>query len=123
MFYNPNMVLDRDLGVAFALALVRLRALAADGTCSRRPGSAGLRLLAESGAFSSFLFTEAHPDAVEVVRANARTFPGAIVRAADARDVSARGPVRLRGPRPVRLADRVRIDRDPRPCGPAASSP
>lgn len=91
MFYNPNMVLDRDLGVAFALAYF--------GPGARRgwdmlaaTGARGLRLLAESGAFSSFLFTEAHPDAVEVVRANARTFPGAIVRAADARDVPPEAP-------------------------------
>jgi tRNA (guanine26-N2/guanine27-N2)-dimethyltransferase len=91
VFYNPDMVLDRDLGVAFATAHF--------GPGDRRgwdmlsaTGARGLRLLRESGAFSSFLFTEAHPDAVAVLQANARAVPGATVRAGDARTIPPEGP-------------------------------
>jgi tRNA (guanine26-N2/guanine27-N2)-dimethyltransferase len=91
VFYNPDMAVDRDLGVAFATAHFgpgRLRGwemLAATG-------ARGLRLLAESGAFASVLFTEAHPDAVTVLRENASTVAGAIVRAGDARDLPPDAP-------------------------------
>jgi tRNA (guanine26-N2/guanine27-N2)-dimethyltransferase len=85
------MVLDRDLAVAFA------RARWGPGT--RRgwdmlsaTGARGLRLLVESGAFSTFLFTEAHPSAVEVLGRNAERVPGATVRLADARTEPSEAP-------------------------------
>ncbi|MCI4372227.1 MAG: hypothetical protein L3K02_01065 [Thermoplasmata archaeon] len=85
------MVLDRDLGVAFARAYF--------GSGSQRgwdmlsaTGARGLRLLAETGAFSSFLFTEAHPEAADVLRQNAMPYAGATVRSADAREVPAEAP-------------------------------
>jgi len=78
------MVLDRDLGVAFVSAHF--------GPGARRgwdmlsaTGARGLRLLVETGAFASFLFTEAHPVAAGVLRQNANNVPGASVRSADAR--------------------------------------
>jgi len=91
VFYNPDMALDRDLGVAFASAYFGPTARHGWDMLSAT-GARGLRLLAESGAFSAFLFTEAHPDAVEVVRENARAFPGATVRAGDAREIPTEAP-------------------------------
>jgi tRNA (guanine26-N2/guanine27-N2)-dimethyltransferase len=91
VFYNPDMGFDRDIGVAFASAHF--------GPGTRRgwdmlsaTGARGLRLLSESGAFASFLFTEAHPDAVDVLARNASAVPGAFVRAADARELPPESP-------------------------------
>ncbi len=85
------MVFDRDIGVAFA------RAHFGPGWASgwdmlSATGARGLRLLVESGAFSSFLFTEAHPEAVEVLRQNSGPIPGATVRLADARTLPPEAP-------------------------------
>jgi tRNA (guanine26-N2/guanine27-N2)-dimethyltransferase len=84
VFYNPDMALDRDLGVAFATAHFptgEQRGWEMLGAT----GARGLRLLVESGRFASLLFTEAHPEAADVLRQNAAAVPGATVRVADAR--------------------------------------
>jgi tRNA (guanine26-N2/guanine27-N2)-dimethyltransferase len=91
VFYNPDMALDRDLGVAFARA--HFGAARASGwEMLSATGVRGLRLLVESGAFSSVLFTEAHPVAAEVVRQNSANVSGATVRAADARNFPPEAP-------------------------------
>ncbi len=85
------MVLDRDLGVAFVSThFGRISGHGWDMLSAT--GARGLRLLVESGAFSSFLFTEAHPVAAEVLRQNAEKVPGATVRWADARTLPAEAP-------------------------------
>jgi tRNA (guanine26-N2/guanine27-N2)-dimethyltransferase len=85
------MVLDRDLGVAFATAHFG-RAAGHGWDMLSATGARGLRLLVESGAFSSFLFTEAHPVAAEVLRQNSLPVPGAMVRCADARTLPPESP-------------------------------
>jgi tRNA (guanine26-N2/guanine27-N2)-dimethyltransferase len=94
VFYNPDMALDRDLDVAFATAHF--------GRSARRgwdllaaTGVRGLRLLVESGAFASFVLSEAHPAALEVLERNARAFPGAVVRAGNAAEILPDGPFDL----------------------------
>jgi len=78
------MILDRDLGVAFASAHFGPGSRSGWDMLSAT-GARGLRLLAESGAFSTFLFTEANPVAAEVLHQNTASVPGATVRCADAR--------------------------------------
>jgi tRNA (guanine26-N2/guanine27-N2)-dimethyltransferase len=91
VFYNPDMALDRDLAVAFTSAYF--------GPGDRRgwdmlsaTGARGLRILAESGAFASFLCSEANPEAAGVLQENARGIVGAIVRRADARALPVEAP-------------------------------
>jgi len=48
-------------------------------------GVRGLRLLRESGAFRTFAFSEANPEAARVLRENAARFPGASAFEGDAR--------------------------------------
>jgi tRNA (guanine26-N2/guanine27-N2)-dimethyltransferase len=91
VFYNPDMVLDRDLGVAFARAHFGPGSARGWDMLSAT-GARGLRLLVESGAFGSFLFTEAHPDAAEVLRQNSEPIPGTTVRSADARTLPPEAP-------------------------------
>ena len=67
-FYNPAMALDRDLGVAFACALPRPLGDGWEATAST--GVRGLRLVHESPAFRSFLFTEADERSFQVLREN-----------------------------------------------------
>jgi tRNA (guanine26-N2/guanine27-N2)-dimethyltransferase len=91
VFYNPDMVVDRDLGVAFSAGHF-------SGGSHRgwdmlaATGVRGLRLLVESGSFSSFLFTEANPAAGSVLERNAAHTPGASVRRVDARTPPPEGP-------------------------------
>ncbi len=74
---------DRDL----AVAVVRARF---DGARARAwemlaaTGVRGLRLLHEGGAFAALLSTESHPVAARLLAENARAFPGATARLADA---------------------------------------
>ncbi len=91
MFYNPDMAVDRDVGVAFARARFGPGALRGWEMLAAT-GARGLRLLVESEAFGSILLTEAHPEGVEVLRQNAAPHPGATVREADARVVPGEAP-------------------------------
>jgi tRNA (guanine26-N2/guanine27-N2)-dimethyltransferase len=91
VFYNPDMAFDRDLGVAFAAAHFGPGARTGWDMLGAT-GARGLRLLRESGAFATFLLTEAHPEAAEVLRENARAVTGATVRTADARTLPPEAP-------------------------------
>jgi len=85
------MALDRDIGVSFATAHWAPAGKHGWEMLSAT-GVRGLRLLVESRAFASFLFTEAHPAAAEVVRQNSERVPGAAVRSADARTLPPEAP-------------------------------
>jgi tRNA (guanine26-N2/guanine27-N2)-dimethyltransferase len=76
------MALDRDLGVA----LVRALEPPPDSGWETHAatGVRGLRLLAESGAFRSFVFTEANVRSFEVLRRNLEGEPRATARLGDA---------------------------------------
>lgn len=94
VFYNPAMSADRDLGVAF----VRAWAGGTSGAgrtgweVTAATGIRGLRLVGETGAFRSFLFTEANPIAFSVLERNVATVPGARALAGDGRKPPALGP-------------------------------
>ena len=93
VFYNPAMAGDRDLGVAVAMALAPFphrRRVGWEMTAAT--GVRGLRLLAESGAFERFVFTEANPEALRVLRENVARFSGATAVEADARVAPAEAP-------------------------------
>jgi len=78
---------DRDLGVAFARALVSSPPGELSGwEMTSATGVRGLRLLRESGAFRTFAFSEANPEAARVLRENVAHFPGASVFEGDARN-------------------------------------
>jgi len=82
---------DRDLGVAFARALPPSNRGGRTGwEMTSATGVRGLRLLRESGAFDTFCFSEANPDASRVLRENVARFPGATALEGDAR-VAPRG--------------------------------
>jgi len=86
VFYNPAMAFDRDLGVAFANALLPLpRGRRTGWEMTAATGVRGLRLLAETPAFVSFTFTEANPDAFRVLCENVSGFSGARAVEGDAR--------------------------------------
>jgi len=89
-FYNPAMALDRDLGVAFVLALGR--PLEAGWEMTAATGVRGLRLLQEGSGFRSFAFTEAHPRAYEVLRANLSGEPRAVALLGDGSVLPAEAP-------------------------------
>ncbi|MCI4358549.1 MAG: hypothetical protein L3J95_02390 [Thermoplasmata archaeon] len=76
MFYNGAMALDRDLSVAVANALASRagpRSWAAWEMLAAT-GVRALRVLNESGLFSSVLLTEANPSAYRVLEANVARF-------------------------------------------------
>jgi len=84
---------DRDLGVAFARAFPWPAGARARGwEMTSATGVRGLRLLRESGAFATFVFSEAHPEACRVLRENAAQYPGASVFEGDAREVPPGAP-------------------------------
>ena len=89
-FYNPAMALDRDLGVALVRALEPPPETGWETHAAT--GVRGLRLLAESGAFRSFVFTEANARSFEVLRANLAGEPRATARLADALEVEPEAP-------------------------------
>jgi len=77
---------DRDLGVAFAQALLPPTNGKRTGwEMTAATGVRGLRLLRESGAFDAFTFSESNPEACRVLRENAARFPGANAVEGDAR--------------------------------------
>ena len=77
---------DRDLGVAFAQALPPPTHGGRTGwEMTAATGVRGLRLLRESGAFGTFTFSEANPEACRVLRENTARVPGAFVVEGDAR--------------------------------------
>jgi tRNA (guanine26-N2/guanine27-N2)-dimethyltransferase len=77
---------DRDLAVAFARALPSLDRRARTGwEMMAATGVRGLRLLQESGAFGTFTFSEANPEAYQVLCENVSRFPGACAVEGDAR--------------------------------------
>jgi tRNA (guanine26-N2/guanine27-N2)-dimethyltransferase len=77
---------DRDLAVAFARALLPLERGPRTGwEMMAATGVRGLRLLRESGAFGSFAFSEANPEAYRVLTLNVARFPGARAVEGDAR--------------------------------------
>jgi tRNA (guanine26-N2/guanine27-N2)-dimethyltransferase len=78
------MAVDRDLGVAFVRALDRPIGAGWETTAST--GVRGLRLLRESSAFASFLFTEVNPRSFEVLRANVAGEPRARAVLGDSAD-------------------------------------
>ena len=87
------MAADRDLGVAF------VRAWSAPGArrlagweATAATGVRGLRLLDETDAFGSFLFTESNPAAFEVLLRNVGSRPSGRARLADARRPPDDGP-------------------------------
>jgi tRNA (guanine26-N2/guanine27-N2)-dimethyltransferase len=89
VFYNPAMATDRDLGVAF------VRAWAGEGGLSgwettAATGIRGLRLIGETDAFRSFLFTEANPAAFAVLERNVVGRTGARAVLADGRAAAER---------------------------------
>ena len=79
------MAVDRDVAVAFARAALPAGAAAAGWEATPATGIRGLRLLAESERFASFLFTESHPAAFAVLARNVAGIVGARARAADGR--------------------------------------
>jgi tRNA (guanine26-N2/guanine27-N2)-dimethyltransferase len=93
VFYNPAMAGDRDLGVALARALPALDRGGRSGwEMTAATGVRGLRLLAESGAFDRFLFSEANPEAFRVLKENCARFPGASAVEGDSRSVPSGAP-------------------------------
>ncbi|HYB79718.1 MAG TPA: hypothetical protein VEG66_08195 [Thermoplasmata archaeon] len=93
VFYNPAMAADRDLGVAFARALLPSEGEPRRGwEMTAATGVRGLRLFHETRAFASFTFTEANPDALAVLRDNVARFVGTRAVGADARKVPAEAP-------------------------------
>lgn len=87
------MAADRDLAVAIVRACGAMRRLPGSGwDVAAATGARGLRLLAESDAFSSMLLTETHPAAFTVLRTNAERHPGAVARNDDARVTPADAP-------------------------------
>jgi len=65
------MAADRDLGVAFVRAWAGPGPAGLSGwEATAATGVRGLRLLGETGAFRSFLFTESHPTAFAVLERN-----------------------------------------------------
>ena len=84
---------DRDLAVAFARALPPLARGGRTGwEMTAATGVRGLRLLNESGAFDSFTFSEANPEAFRVLRENVARVPGARAVEGDARSPPSDGP-------------------------------
>jgi tRNA (guanine26-N2/guanine27-N2)-dimethyltransferase len=91
VFYNPAMAMDRDIGVAFVSA--HFSGSSSTGwEMLAATGVRGLRLIAETGCFASYVFTEASPEAAEVVATNARPFPAARVVRGDAHHPPVGGP-------------------------------
>ena len=86
------MTADRDVAVAFARAVLDPAGASRGWEVTPASGVRGLRLLRESGRFGSFLFTEAHPRAVDALTRNADGVAGATARAADGRKVPPEAP-------------------------------
>jgi len=77
---------DRDLAVAVVRALPPGPSGGRTGwEMTAATGVRGLRLLAESGAFSRFTFTEANPEAFRVLRENVARFSNATALPGDSR--------------------------------------
>jgi len=85
---------DRDLAVALAQALPPPTTTGGrtGWEMTSATGVRGLRLLRESGAFRSFTFSEANPEASRVLRENVARFPGAAAIEGDARVVPSGAP-------------------------------
>ena len=84
---------DRDLAVAFARAFFSSERGGRTGwEMMGATGVRGLRLLKESGVFRAFTFSEANPEAAQVLRENAERFPGASVVEGDCRVVPPGAP-------------------------------
>ncbi len=80
------MAADRDLAIAFSRAWSGVPRGALSGwETTAATGVRGLRLLAESGVFRSFVLTEQNDDAFEALARNAREHPGAIAVHGDGR--------------------------------------
>lgn len=82
---------DRDLAVAFVRARFPV-ATASGWEMLAATGVRGLRLLHEGGGFRSFLLTEAHPVAAQVLAENASRYPGSRAVTADARRLPEESP-------------------------------
>jgi tRNA (guanine26-N2/guanine27-N2)-dimethyltransferase len=82
---------DRDVGVAFARAWAREPRSLTGWEVTAATGIRGLRLLGETGAFSTFTFTEANDAAFAVLSANVEGRAGALAVHTDARDPPAPG--------------------------------
>jgi len=80
------MAADRDLAVAVARAIFDRPPVPRSGwEMTAATGVRGLRILVESGSFTSFTFTESSPEAFAVLRENVARVPGAAAVQADAR--------------------------------------
>jgi len=87
------MAADRDLAVALVRAFFPVEGPARTGwEMMGATGVRGLRLLAESGRFGRFVFSEANPEACRVLRGNASRYPGASFVEGDARNVPPLAP-------------------------------
>jgi tRNA (guanine26-N2/guanine27-N2)-dimethyltransferase len=81
------MAADRDLAIAFVRAWSGDPRPALSGwEATAATGVRGLRLLAESGVFRSFVLTEQNDDAFEALARNARGHPGALAVHGDGRN-------------------------------------
>jgi len=79
---------DRDLGVALLQAYSTVRPRPRSGwEMTAATGVRGLRLLVEAGPFERFTFTEANPEAAEILSENVRSRPEARAIRSDARGV------------------------------------
>jgi tRNA (guanine26-N2/guanine27-N2)-dimethyltransferase len=84
---------DRDLAVAFARALVPPASGRRTGwEMTAATGVRGLRLLHESEAFASFVFSESNPEAFRVLSGNVARFPGARALESDSRTAPSDAP-------------------------------
>ncbi len=98
VFYNPAMALSRDLTIAVVAAFAEERGhpLRAWDALSAT-GVRAVRLLRETRAMGEILCTELHPEALQLLRANARDWGGdaMVVEARDARSPPPQGPFDL----------------------------
>ena len=98
VFYNPAMALSRDLTIAVVTAYAKERGypLRAWDALSAT-GVRAVRLLRETRAIREILCTELHPEALQILRANARDWGGdsMVVEARDARSPPPQAPFDL----------------------------
>ncbi len=95
VFYNPAMAVDRDLNVAFARVAEERDYPAWDAwEMLGATGVRGLRLVHETGAMGSLVVTEQNPEALWVLRRNARAVAPDLVTvvSGDARSVPPGAP-------------------------------
>jgi tRNA (guanine26-N2/guanine27-N2)-dimethyltransferase len=87
------MAADRDLAIAFVRAWRPGAARELAGwEVTAATGVRGLRLLTESGAFASFVLTEANDEAFATLARNAARHPGAVAIHGDGRNPPPGGP-------------------------------